>query len=270
MNAIELETRYSAHNYAPLPFVLTRGQGAHLWDTRRVALRRHDKCLFRGEPRPPAHPGHSGTLIRASESPRTCPGAGYQANRKKSVDWIRPWRERAGQRLTAAVKKGRLTVYVFAEPQALFKSCALARRSPQGLEPVPVPVSVLARLITTRGSLPNHPIRPTIKTAEGDEKLLGLLTVGVLVIRASDFDVWYRSERAKGKWPTQARARQQQTRRAHAELTQMRAELGMTKNQAFPTPEQVDRLAQLPWKRMPVQYAMSSMRCARPCPTLNG
>src|SRR5438876_7694484 len=33
MNAIELETRYSAHNDAPLPVVLTRGQGAHLWDT---------------------------------------------------------------------------------------------------------------------------------------------------------------------------------------------------------------------------------------------
>ena len=31
--AIELETRYSAHNYAPLPVVLTRGKGAHLWDT---------------------------------------------------------------------------------------------------------------------------------------------------------------------------------------------------------------------------------------------
>src|SRR5262245_59634316 len=33
MNAIELETRYSVHNYAPLPVVLTRGEGAHLWDT---------------------------------------------------------------------------------------------------------------------------------------------------------------------------------------------------------------------------------------------
>jgi ornithine--oxo-acid transaminase len=33
MNAIELETRHSARNYEPLPFVLTRGQGAHLWDT---------------------------------------------------------------------------------------------------------------------------------------------------------------------------------------------------------------------------------------------
>jgi ornithine--oxo-acid transaminase len=29
---IELEERHAAHNYAPLPVVLTRGQGAHLWD----------------------------------------------------------------------------------------------------------------------------------------------------------------------------------------------------------------------------------------------
>src|SRR5713101_8160160 len=33
MNAIELESRYSAHNYAPLPVVLARGKGAYLWDT---------------------------------------------------------------------------------------------------------------------------------------------------------------------------------------------------------------------------------------------
>jgi ornithine--oxo-acid transaminase len=31
--AIELETRYSAPNYAPLPVVLTRGEGSYLWDT---------------------------------------------------------------------------------------------------------------------------------------------------------------------------------------------------------------------------------------------
>jgi ornithine--oxo-acid transaminase len=33
MNAIELENRHSAPNYAPLPVVLSRGKGAHLWDT---------------------------------------------------------------------------------------------------------------------------------------------------------------------------------------------------------------------------------------------
>ena len=32
MNAIDLEARYAAHNYEPLPVVLTRGEGAHLWD----------------------------------------------------------------------------------------------------------------------------------------------------------------------------------------------------------------------------------------------
>jgi ornithine--oxo-acid transaminase len=33
MNAMELERRYSAHNYEPLAVVLARGQGAHLWDS---------------------------------------------------------------------------------------------------------------------------------------------------------------------------------------------------------------------------------------------
>ena len=38
MKAIDLENRYSARNYAPLPVVLARGQGAYLWD---VAGRRN-------------------------------------------------------------------------------------------------------------------------------------------------------------------------------------------------------------------------------------
>lgn len=32
MNAIELENKYAAHNYEPLPVVLASGEGAHLWD----------------------------------------------------------------------------------------------------------------------------------------------------------------------------------------------------------------------------------------------
>ncbi len=32
-DAIGLEDRYGAHNYHPLPVVLTRGEGVHLWDT---------------------------------------------------------------------------------------------------------------------------------------------------------------------------------------------------------------------------------------------
>ncbi len=33
MSAIEVEARYCAHNYEPIPVVLTRGEGAYLWDT---------------------------------------------------------------------------------------------------------------------------------------------------------------------------------------------------------------------------------------------
>src|SRR5271167_1138987 len=32
MTAMELERRHGAHNYEPLPVVLARGEGAHLWD----------------------------------------------------------------------------------------------------------------------------------------------------------------------------------------------------------------------------------------------
>jgi ornithine--oxo-acid transaminase len=33
MAAMQLEARYCAHNYEPIPVVLARGEGAHLWDT---------------------------------------------------------------------------------------------------------------------------------------------------------------------------------------------------------------------------------------------
>ena len=112
-----------------------------------------------------------------------------------------PWREKAGQRLTAAVRRGKLVVYVLLKPRAPFTNRSLARRSQEKIEPVPV--SVLRRLIAPRKSLPDHPIRPSIMTAEGNEKLLAFLTSGFLVVRANDFDAWYRSERAKCKWPSQ-------------------------------------------------------------------
>jgi ornithine--oxo-acid transaminase len=38
MNAIDLEARYCAHNYEPIPVILSRGQGAHVWD---IAGRRY-------------------------------------------------------------------------------------------------------------------------------------------------------------------------------------------------------------------------------------
>ena len=31
-NAIDLENKYGAHNYHPLPVVLSRGEGVYVWD----------------------------------------------------------------------------------------------------------------------------------------------------------------------------------------------------------------------------------------------
>ena len=32
MELIQLEDKYGAHNYHPLPVVLSRGEGVHVWD----------------------------------------------------------------------------------------------------------------------------------------------------------------------------------------------------------------------------------------------
>jgi hypothetical protein len=100
-----------------------------------------------------------------------------------------PWQEQPGQRCRAAAVKGELVVYVVAKPQVPSKNRALARHSAEKIEPALVPVDVLKRLITSRGGLPDHPIRPSIKTAGGNEKLFALLTVGLLIVRARDFNV---------------------------------------------------------------------------------
>ena len=115
-----------------------------------------------------------------------------------------PGKDKAGKRLTAATVKGELVIHVVAKPQARSKKRALTPVPPREIERVVVPVNVLKRLMTTsRGSLPDHPIRPSIRTAEGNEKLFALLTVGLLVVRESAFNAWYRTDRAKGKWPSQ-------------------------------------------------------------------
>jgi len=122
--------------------------------------------------------------------------------KKGSIGFGR-WREKAGQCLTEAAIQGKPVVYLAAWPPVAFKKCALRRLCPRETEPLIVPVQVVGRLITSRCSLPDHPIRPTSKTADGDKKLLALLNVGLIVVRESEFDAWYRSERAKGKWPSQ-------------------------------------------------------------------
>jgi hypothetical protein len=127
-----------------------------------------------------------------------------QAYKKESVGFAN-WQERAGQRLTQSALRGELTIYVFVLPRVASKKHGLARASSRAAEPLSaaILVKVLSRLLLFHGRLPDHPIRPSIRTADGDKKLFALLRSGALVVRETEFVDWYRSQRAKGKWPSQ-------------------------------------------------------------------
>jgi len=137
--------------------------------------------------------------------PRPEPVASLKQSQKKlSVGWG-PWREQSALCLTAAATKGDLAVYVCANPHVRSKKPKLIGRPMAEIEPVVVPVGVLRRLMTTRGGLSDHAIRPSLRTILGDEKMYVLLKTGLLVVRMREFEVWYRSERNKGKWASQRR-----------------------------------------------------------------
>ena len=97
-----------------------------------------------------------------------------------------------------SLKEG-YAVYVFASSQS-----AIDNLKPS---PVVLPKTVLSRiqLFREKGGLPDEPIRASLKIAGGDEKILELLRtrMGLLLVNANEFKYWYRSERAKGKWPSQ-------------------------------------------------------------------
>jgi hypothetical protein len=135
--------------------------------------------------------------------PRPEPVASIKQEQKKLSLGFGPWREEAGRRLRAAALEGNLVVYVLAIRPVRSEDNSATECSLENIEPVVVPVGVLERLITSHGRLPDHAIRPSMKTAEGNKKLFALLIVGRLVVCANDFDGWYQSERSKGRWPSQ-------------------------------------------------------------------
>jgi hypothetical protein len=106
-----------------------------------------------------------------------------------------PWKEEAGKLLRTAATEGKLPVYISGVSQPTINNS-----DPQ---PVVLPTAVLSRMIPTRGGLSDHPIRISLKIAGGDQKIMKLLQVGLLLVRAEEFNKWYRLERAKGKWPSQ-------------------------------------------------------------------
>src|SRR5262249_3727214 len=106
-----------------------------------------------------------------------------------------PWKEEAARRFRTAATGGDVQVYVFAK----------MRGAASGVETVPVPLSieVLKRLIAPRGGVPDHAVRPSLKTVEGDNQLLALLVKGILLVSKKEFDDWYRSQRSNRRWASQ-------------------------------------------------------------------
>jgi len=113
------------------------------------------------------------------------------------------WREYAAEYFRTAALRGELPIYVVVDAERACENQPL-RKHLHRSGPTIVPQDILSRLIISHRGLPDHAIRPTPKTTGGDEILCALLTVGVLVVYQGDFDRWYRSERRKRKWASQA------------------------------------------------------------------
>jgi hypothetical protein len=109
----------------------------------------------------------------------------------------------AAQPVTAAVRHGNLRVYLVADPYLGPNIDRTNWPVAPTKEPVNVPKDVLRRLIAPRDVLPDHALCPTLKTAGGDSNIYVLLRVGAFVVQEGELEEWYRSQRSKGKWPSQ-------------------------------------------------------------------
>jgi hypothetical protein len=110
-----------------------------------------------------------------------------------------------GRRLTAAAIAGELPVYLFPEsnppPNAPTELLHSIRK------PVVLSTELLKSLVTTRNTFPDHPIqswaKASMRIAGDDKKLYWLLKAGIMLLRVKELDIWYRKQRAKGRWPSQ-------------------------------------------------------------------
>lgn len=109
----------------------------------------------------------------------------------------------AAQPVTAAVRHGNLRVYLVADPNLGPNIDRPKWPVASTQEPVSVPTDVLRRLIAPRDMLPDHALCPTLKAAGGDSNIYVLLRVGALVVQERELEDWYRSQRSRGRWPSQ-------------------------------------------------------------------
>jgi hypothetical protein len=153
---------------------------------------------------------------------------------------------RAAQSLTAAALDGGLRIYVVADPKLAPSIDTPTAAPPPTKDPTLVPTSVLRRLIIWRDTLPDRAIRPTIKTTGGDLNLFVLLSIGMLVVQEREFKRWYRSERSKGKWPSQ-RSRSKRGRGRPTKQTEplKKRVLALVRDQAWSAKDGIAKLRRL-------------------------
>jgi hypothetical protein len=156
------------------------------------------------------------------------------------------WQSRAAQSLTAAALDGNFRVYVVADPKLGPSIDEPKAPPPPTKDPTVVPTSILRKLITWRDMLPDRAIRPTIKSTCGDLRLFVLLRIGILVVEEREFKRWYRSERSKGKWPSQASRSKRGRGRPTKQTEPLRkAVLALLSDQAWNGDDGIARLRRL-------------------------
>jgi hypothetical protein len=156
----------------------------------------------------------------------------------------------AAQPVTAAVRHGNLRVYLVADPNLGPSFDRINWPVAPTKEPVHVPKDVLRRLIAPRDVLPDHALCPTLKIAGGDSNIYVLLRVGAFVVQEREFEDWYRSQRSKGKWPSQqSRSKRTAGRPTKQTESLKNAVLTLVRDQAWSIKDGIPTLRSLILKR---------------------
>jgi hypothetical protein len=129
-----------------------------------------------------------------------------QLGRNLSVRYA-PRRLAAADSLDVAISAGKLAVFVVSNQQPAKRKAQSPQQPPQNdLTPAQVPLSVIKRLPRVRNSLPDRPFRVPIALVRAGnikQQMFYRLHSGTLFLRQDEFFAWCKSERRKGKWPSQ-------------------------------------------------------------------
>ncbi len=109
-------------------------------------------------------------------------------------------RQNAAEKVDAAIRSGALSVCVFPSPH----------HDARSHDPLTVPINVLRHLVRSRGGLPDRVARLPIHLLNSrlaTPELFSVLSQSALHLRCDEFDLWYKQQRSRGRWPSQRTSR---------------------------------------------------------------